>query len=123
MFAGMQEAVCYDSLNRLIIMYWNGTHFPRLDYDFAGRDEIASAIDRSLLRQRQINRMNQVSGYGDNRYCLFVHQPQIQAMSDKNKEDYIFALMLMQYEADRYVLVYTMETSMNLSMLNLGQLL
>lgn len=72
-----------------------------LDYDFAGRDDIASAIDRSLVRQRQINRMNQVSAYGESRYSLFVHQPLIPAMSDKDKENYIFALMLMHNEADR----------------------
>lgn len=95
----IQEIIDFMSHNNVLERYTFSTFL--LDYNFAGRDEIASVIDRSLLRQRQINRMNQVSGYGDNRYCLFVHQPQIQAMSDKNKEDYIFALMLMQNEADR----------------------
>lgn len=95
----IQEIINFMSHN-IVSQRYNFSTF-LLDYDYAGRDAIAGAIDRSLVRQRQINRMNQVSGYGDNRYCLFVHQPQIQAMSDKNKEDYIFALMLMQNEADR----------------------
>ncbi|MGE6573968.1 SEC-C metal-binding domain-containing protein [Paenibacillus xylanexedens] len=95
----IQEIIDFMSKNNVSQRYNFSTFL--LNYDYDGRDEIANAIDRSLERQRQINRMNQVSAYGDNRYCLFVHQPQIQAMSDKNKEDYIYASMLMHNEVDR----------------------
>lgn len=98
----IQEIIDYMAHNNVHQRHTFSTFL--LDYDFAGRDDIANAIDRSLIRQRQINRMNQVSAYGEIRYSLFVHQPLIPAMSDKDKENYIFALMLMHNEADRICL-------------------
>jgi hypothetical protein len=62
-----------------------------LDFDFSGRDSFANAIDHSLVRQREINRMNQVAAYGEVRYSLFVHQPRISGMSDQDRENYIYA--------------------------------
>lgn len=95
----IQEIIDYMARNNVPQRHTFSTFL--LDFDSDGRDDIANAIDQSLVRQRQINRMNQVSAYGEIRYSLFVHQPLIPVMSDKDKENYIFALMLMHNEADR----------------------
>ncbi|MFE5321661.1 YecA family protein [Paenibacillus sp. NPDC056579] len=95
----IQEIIDYMSRNNVPQRHTFSTFL--LDCDYPTRDSFANAIDYSLVRQRQISRMNQVSTYGEVRYSLFVHQPQITAMSEQERMSYIFANMLMHNERDR----------------------
>lgn len=72
-----------------------------LDFDFQGRDEFSDAIERSLSRQREINRMIIISTYGEIRYSLFVYQANIEQIDERERDDYIFASMLMHNEPNR----------------------
>lgn len=72
-----------------------------LNYDFEIRKEFADSIDYSLIRQREINRMNQISANGENGYTLFIHQPQIGSFNETQKDIYAYANLALRRETDQ----------------------
>lgn len=68
-----------------------------LDFSPESKEDLNNNISKALVRQREINRMVQVSLMGETPMCVFCHQENINNMSHDEIEKYTLAHMI-QYD-------------------------
>ncbi len=72
-----------------------------LDFADEARNEFCNGVTGLLARQRHLNRMVQIVTFGELKYTLFVHQPDIKAISQEMKDDYNFGTVFKNEESKR----------------------
>jgi len=72
-----------------------------LDLPFDRREEFSNQIDELLTRQKEIGRMLAVYAPAPFRYCVFVRQPGVRPMGERERSDYVYSTILYNQELDR----------------------
>lgn len=94
---------------REIIRFLEGSAIPDrvflsnflLDLPFDRREQFSSQIDELLTRQKEIGRMLALYAPTPFRYCVFVRQPGVRPMSERERSDYVYSIILYNQEPDR----------------------